>query len=344
MSLIQSEMTLNFDLFMSIGIGIGLAIAVIGLHAVAATMLRARVQRAKGLEAHGYSDVPPRRGDYPIWAALGLWSLSTLGYVVIWQILVPDFPLPFLLLLVLFWTPLVSYMSARMFGLTGRGLEIPYVHQATFILSGYKGVDIWFAPVPYFDLGWAAQTFREVELTGIRMKSILKAEVFLFVLMLVFSFTYWSFFWRASQIPSSQYPYAQTFWPLFAFYHCLWATATMEQAGGQPTFLIQALKFDVIGYAGVGAVALGLLFAALRIPQLWFYGVATGFPLATWFIIPTFIGAILGRYYFARRFGADRWRRYAPVLLAGYTCGLGLIGMTAIGLTIIFRAVRSLPF
>ncbi|UCC67750.1 MAG: peptide transporter [Armatimonadota bacterium] len=344
MSLIQSEMTLNFDLFMSIGIGIGLAIAVIGLHAVAAATLKARVQRAKGLPTQTYADVPPGRGDYPIWAALGAWSLSTLGYVVLCRILVPDFPLIFLLLFAFFWTPLVSYMSARMMGLTGRPLEIPYVTQATFILSGYKGVDIWFAPVPYFDVGWAAQQFREVELTGVRMKSILKAEVFLLVLMLVFSFTYWSFFWRGSQIPSSQYPYAQTFWPLYAFYHCLWATATTDQAGEGPTFLIQALKFDVIGYAGAGALAVYVAFTALRIPALWFYGLATGFPWATWWIIPTFIGAILGRYYFARRFGPERWRRYTPVLAAGYTCGLGLIGMTAIGLTIIFKAVRSLPF
>jgi hypothetical protein len=38
------------------------------------------------------------------------------------------------------------------------------------------------------------------------------------------------------------------------------------------------------------------------------------------------------------------WNRYTPVLAAGYTCGVGLIGMVSIGLTIIFKAVRSLPF
>jgi hypothetical protein len=322
-------------LFMSIGIGIGLAIALIGLHAVAAAILRARVRRARGLQAHGYGEVPPGRGDYPIWAALGVWSFSTLCYVAIWHWLVPDFSPIFLLVLLFVWSPLISYMSGRMVGLTG---------QATFILSGYKGVGIWFAPLPGLDVGLATQRFREVELTGMRMISVVKAEAFVLVLMLVASFAYWSFFWHGSQIPSSQYPYSQTFWPLYAFYQCLWATATQPQAGAQPTYLLQALRFNVIGYAGAGALAAYLLFTALRVPTLWFYGLATGFTVSTWWLIPAFTGAMLGRYYFARRFGARRWMQYTPVLAAGYTCGLGMIGMAAIGLTVIFRAVRSLPF
>ena len=34
--------------------------------------------------------------------------------------------------------------------------------------------------------------------------------------------------------------------------------------------------------------------------------------------MPTFIGAWLGRRYFAERFGLDNWRMYTPVLLAGF--------------------------
>jgi hypothetical protein len=162
--------------------------------------------------------------------------------------------------------------------------------------------------------------------------------------MLVFSFAYWSFFWRSSQIPSSQYPYAQTFWPINAFYQCLWATATDPTVGERPTHLIRALKFNVIGLAGASALGLYVVFAALKLPALWFYGIAAGFPYSMWWATPMFIGALLGRYYFARRFGVATWARYTPVLAAGYTCGVGLIGMVSIGLTIIFKAVRSLPF
>jgi hypothetical protein len=344
MSLIQTEMAVGFDLYMSIGIGLALAIAVIGFYTVIGQSLRARIRRSEGLQSHGYADVPPGRGDFPIWLALAAWTFSTICYIVLAHALVPNFSLAFLIAFAFLWTPMISYMSARFLGLAGRTVEVPYVAQATFILSGYKGVDIWFAPVPFFDHGWAAQRFREVELTGTRMVSVVKAEAFLLVIMLVFSFIYWSFYWRSSQIPSSQYPYAQTYWPLAAFYQCLWATATVPSPTGQPTFLIKALKFPIIAYAGGASLALYLVLIALRVPALWFYGFITGFPANTAWWVPTFIGALLGKYYFGRRFGARRWMQYSPVLAAGYACGIGLIGMFSIGLTIIFKAVRSLPF
>ena len=41
-------------------------------------------------------------------------------------------------------------------------------------------------------------------------------------------------------------------------------------------------------------------------------------------------GALLGRYYFLKKYG-PMWRQYAPVLLAGFSCGMGLCGMFAMG-------------
>ena len=344
MSVIQTEIAVSFDLYMSTGIGVSLAIAAIGIYTVVRALVRARVARARGEQARGYQEVPAGRGDFPIALGLVAWAIPAACYVGLAHYLVPKFPMYWLVFFAFIWTPLISYISARMYGLTGQPVSIPYVQQAVFILSGYKHVDIWFAPVNMADHGWAAQQFREVELTGTKMVSVVKAEAFLLVLMLVFSFIYWSFFWKSSQIPSSQYPYAQTFWPVSAFYQCLWATSTDPEAGGQASFLLKAIKFPVIGYAGASGLALYLLLSALKVPSLWFYGLASGFGAATTWSIPSFLGACLGRYYFARRFGRERWRRYTPVLAAGYACGVGLIGMLAIGLTIIFKAVRSLPF
>lgn len=343
MGLIQSEMTLNFDLFMSIGIGISLAIAVVGFYTVFATLAKARAQRARGEhQVRNFRDVPAGRGDFPLWIAGLAWFLSTTFYVWLCHYLVPNFPIIWFMLAAYIWTPIVSYISARMYGLVGQPLSIPMVQQATYILSGYKGVDIWFAPFPFDDYGWVAQSFREVELTGTKIISVVKAEAFLLVLMLVFSFVYWSFFWKSSEIPSSQYPYVQMYWPLNAFYRCLWATATSPDS--KSSFLMEAIKFPVIGYAGAGAMALYGALALFKVPSLWFYGLAAGFTWPTTSTISMFIGAMLGRHYFAKRFGREQWRRYAPVLAAGYACGVGLIGMVSIGLTIIFKAVRSLPF
>lgn len=343
MNLIQSEMTTGFDLFMSIGIGISLAIAVIGIYTVITTLLKARVQRAKGGPSRSYADVPKGRGDFSLSLAVGVWAVTTAIYVIVGHILVPRFNVLYFIAAAFVWTPIVSYISARMYGLTGQPVSIPYVRQATFILSKYQGIDIWFAPFPMADHGWAAASFREVELTGTKVTSVVKAEAFLLVFMLIASFAYWSFFWKTSPIPSSQYPYVQMYWPLDAFYTCLWATATDPKHSGS-TFLLQAIKFPIIGYAGGGALALYIAMSALKIPVFWFYGFVGGFTSNTLGAFPTFIGALLGRHYFARRFGLERWRQYTPVLAAGYFCGVGLIGMVSIGLTIIFKAVRSLPF
>ena len=66
----------------------------------------------------------------------------------------------------------------------------------------------------------------------------------------------------------------------------------------------------------------------------------------TWphFAIPQFVGAILGRRVFRRRFGAVKWRAYEPILLAGYSCGMGLIGMTSIAIALISKAVSQIVF
>ena len=56
------------------------------------------------------------------------------------------------------------------------------------------------------------------------------------------------------------------------------------------------------------------------------------------------LGALLGRYVLSRRFGEAQWYGYAPILLAGYSCGVGLIGMTAIAIALISKAVSQVVF
>jgi xanthosine utilization system XapX-like protein len=40
-----------------------------------------------------------------------------------------------------------------MVGLTGQFVGIPFVQEGTFILSGYKGTALWFAPIPIHNYG-----------------------------------------------------------------------------------------------------------------------------------------------------------------------------------------------
>ena len=107
---------------------------------------------------------------------------------------------------------------------------------------------------------------------------------------------------------------------------------------------------DTTGYMSpeeYGALFAGAAYGATLLfkwPLLFFYGFIGGIGNLPHNTIPTMIGALLGRYYFAKRFGLERWQLYTPVLLAGFACGTGLIGMAAIALALIAKTVNYLPF
>jgi len=344
MDFIQTGIATGIDFWMSIGIGIAFAIAIIGFFAVGKSLLKGRCDRREaGLV------IPPGRGDFPLWLGVLMWFVATTGTVILCHKLIPRFPLWILLVFGYAWTPFNSYVSARLQGITGRGVGIPFLREAAFILSGYKGIDIWFAPIPLHDYGASAQAFREFELTGTKFTSIIKAQIFMFFLLTFCSFLFWSFYWRLGPIPSPTYAYAQTFWPMNATMQALWVTATREQK----SFLLEAIKTPVLDPSRpplvesglVGGLALyGILVGIFKMSHMWFYGLVGGIGGAPHASIPMAIGAVLGRFYFAKRFGFRTWQLYGPVLLAGYACGTGLIGMFSIALAIIFKAVRVLPY
>jgi hypothetical protein len=251
------------------------------------------------------------------------------------------FPLWIVAFYGLIWTPLNSYISARMIGLTGSGVSFPFLNQAVVLRSGYSQPDIWFAPLPLNDYGGQAQRFREIELTGTKFTSILKLELFMLPLILITSFLYWGFLWHTTEIPSPQFPYAQKLWPQSAVQFAIWTQINVK---GGANWALKALKIPLIesGF-GVGMLLFGLT-KLFNWPLLFFYGLIGGMGNMPHFTIPTFVGSMLGRYYFAKRFGAERWQMYTPVLLAGFACGVGLIGMAAIALALISKTVNYLPF
>ena len=57
----------------------------------------------------------------------------------------------------------------------------------------------------------------------------------------------------------------------------------------------------------------------------------------------TFIGALIGHFYFKRKMGL-RWRQYIPVVSAGFACGMGLITTVGVGITFLSKAAIQLPF
>lgn len=335
-----TDMALSVDIYISIGIGVGLVVAVLGISSVIRAFIKRRTGAQKTFE-------PPEnvrgRGEMALWKALAIWTASSAGYVILCHILVPGFPLWILIGFGFILSPLLSYISARMYGITGSptGVSFPLVREGSFILSGHRGVDIWFAPVPYFNHGAGAQTFKMLELTRTKFIGFVKMTVLVFFLTLFTSFLFWALIWRMGPIPSAMYPYVQKMWPFFAKFKALWAVSTLE---GGKSWLVEAITIGKVASGfGIGCLVYGVI-AVAGAPTGLFYGLVGGIALWPHYTIVLMIGALLGRYYFARKLGAETWRRYTPVLTAGYYCGVGLIGMAAAAFALIGKAVTPLTF
>jgi hypothetical protein len=329
----------SIDVWLSFGIGTAFAVAFIGFYKIGRSWLDALRIGRRGI---GFGKPPAGRGDVKAYWPLLLFFICTTGYVVLCRHLVPRFPIWFVILYGYFWTPLESYINARMIGLTGQFVGFPMIREATFIFSGYKGVDIWFAPIPLGNYGATAQKFREVELTGTKLTSVVKAEALMFPIMMVCSFIFWSFVWRLNPIPSVAYPYTQKFWDFQALQQWLWYSATT--VGGSTEMFQRAIKPLVItGGLGFGLGAYGVL-TRIGWPVMLIYGFIRGIGTFPHVVIPQLGGALLGRYYFAKRFGKQEWQRYTPVLAAGFSCGTGLVGMLAIAFALVSQSVSQMPF
>ncbi len=332
----------NFDFYMSFGIGLGLAIAAVGIWSV----LRSLGQSGSG-QRRNFKDLlkpPPGRGDFNFWISIGIYVFSTLAYIALCVRLVPNFPWIFFLGYGFVYTPLVSYITARMEGIAGQFVSLPLVREASFIAGakffGYQGIEIWYAPIPIHNYGEATVHFRQIELTGTSIRGIIKAEIVVFPVVMVASLLFSQFIWRLAPIPSSSYHYAQELWHLQALNTLLMQTSTLE---GDSLFF-QALNAGyVFSGLGFGLLAYALL-NLLGLPILLIYGVVRGLGQSTPHgLILEVVGAFLGRFFFLKRYGT-MWRQYAPVLLAGFSCGMGLTGMFAMGFTLILKSLGRLAY
>ena len=117
-------------------------------------------------------------------------------------------------------------------------------------------------------------------------------------------------------------------------------TSTIE---GNSLFFQALNALYVLSGLGFGVVTYVIL-SFLGLPVMLIYGVVRGLgQSAPHGLILEVFGALLGRYFFFNRYGA-MWRQYAPVLLAGFSCGMGLTGMLAMGFTLILKSLSRLAY
>lgn len=330
----------NVDFYFSFGIGISLAIAVAGIVNVVKQMRESSLRKKKG-ERSKYT-VPEGRGDIKGSAIIAVYVVSTMLYVIVSGFLI-EWHRGVMLVMLFYgfiYTPLISYVTARMEGIAGQVVTIPMVREASFILSGYKGVAVWFLPIPMHNYGVATVSYRTCELTGTKFWSMWKTQIIFTPIVLVSSLFFANYIWGLGAVPGPQYPYTQMMWEFMAENQCIVYTATM---GGYSTFQKAFVPAYLLTGLGVGSLAFGMM-SWFGWPIFLVFGIVRGFGQTyPHYILPQFIGALLGRYYFHKRFG-KQWRQYIPVVVAGFGCGSGLVSMVAVGITFLGKSVIQLPF
>ncbi len=331
----------NVDFYFSFQIGLAIAIALAGIISVARSFFK-KAREKKDARQKDVLSVPPGRGDIPTWAIVLCYVTITMlyilvgGYLINWHrgVIVVLFILGFV------YTPLISYVTARLEGMVGQAVEVPFIREASLIFSGYRGVACWFIPMPQANYGLMTVFYRKCELLGTKFTSIWKAKLFLYPIIVIASFVFMNFIWGLAEIPSAVYPFAQKMWELNANNACIMYSATLGE--------YSAFEDAFNGwYVSIGAGFGGMLFAILSflgLPIFMVYGVVRGLgQTAPFIVVPQFIGALIGRYYFRRKLG-KRWRQYVPVLAAGYACGAGLVTTLGVGITFLSKAVVQLPY
>lgn len=337
----------NIDFYFSFQIGIAVAIALIGFWQVWRGLQKAARRRASPDSSR---PIPEGRGDIRTWIVVACYFLVTIVYIAVSAFLLhwhhgqwtPGIRniIVILFLLGFVYTPVISYVTARLEGMVGQAVEVPMIREAALILSGYKGVACWFLPIPMANYGQMTVFYRQCELTGTKFSSIWKTQIILYPIILISSIFFMDFIWGLGEVPSGAYPYAQKMWELNAQNQCITYSATL----GEYSIFEEAFNWR---YLACGSVFSLILFGAMDTfgaPIMLTYGVVRGLGQSMpHSIIPQLIGALIGRYYFQKRLGKT-WRQIIPVVAAGFACGMGLIATVGVGITFISKAEISLPF
>ena len=347
----------NVDFYLSFTLGITFFIAFLGLAQAFWPILKQSIARRRRRRAvagkkeeltawQRLNRVDRARGDISAWLSLGIYIASTLTYLSVSAYLVNisgegPFPWLFFIGYGFVYTPLMGYAAAKVEGMAGQHIGVPYIKEATIILSGYRGVAIWYAPIPRHNYAMTVKDFRIIELTGTKLTSVIKTDLVALPIMVLSVIGFSGIIWSQAPLNSSQYRYVQEVWDLMSRNHALIISSTLE---GQRTMFFEALRGEYLAYGFFGAGGLYAVLSAFGLPVLLVFGMVRGLgqtnPAG---LVPQFVGALLGRFYFRKKFGT-MWLRYTPGLYAGYTCGVGLVGMIAVAIRLIASSIAPLPY
>ncbi|MEM2465425.1 MAG: hypothetical protein QXL85_07450 [Candidatus Bathyarchaeia archaeon] len=260
---------------------------------------------------------------------------STSVAIIIFHILVPEFPLWILVFLTMGWSFLATTVSAESAGVTFGGFWVPYLKEFTIYYSGYRDVDAWFGrDFMLLSLGGANITgmLKMGSLCGVRPNEYLKGYLITVIATVIFGFLYVNILWQAAPIPSYSYPFTVSGWPIMALELVRWNK-----------WLWMGILFKTPVILGSFVTGFALCVIANVLHLYWLpISILTGISMMPSIVLGQFIGGLINQI--APRFLGRWWEDNKRLLLVGIAIGDG-IGIT-IGtvLLIISRSMWMLPY
>ena len=348
---LDTQIANSLDVWMSVGIGAAISVALTGIwFAVKAS--RSSGRKGGAFDWKALKSPPTGRGDYSFALAVLLFLLAGAGFVLLVHGTVnlgwlggmakprkEWFPLWILIVFAFAWTPVNSYINAKLSGIGGQSVSLPFVREGSFLLSGYRHPDIWMAPIPLHDFSYAATLFKQLELTRVNFRSLVKVEILSATVLTVAGLIYWSYIWHLGPVPSDEFPFAREMWPYLAKNTALWVSA-LGEGNNQ---VLSAIRPDLVLGSAAGFTVLFAVFGWLGIPAAFYYGAVGGVGQFPHVAITMLLGLAL-RFAVARRLGADNLRQYAPVMLTGFVAGFGIAGMIIVGVVLLKTAITALAY
>ena len=340
----------QIDFYFSVVIGLLVGVTLISIFQTIKQMVRLQMERRRlRREMHNQGQLasvwatPPGRGDWSITLCVVGYFIASTVLMLVCKWLVPDFPWWFLAMLVYFYTPLITYLNARIKGMAGQHIEVPLIREAIVLVSGARGIAPWLAPIPKWDYSRIPNELRTLELTGTKVSSLFKSWAFATPALFILSFAFWSFLWKDAPIPGQMYPAARQLMDFQAKQKAiLWSATTGEK--GSATLFSRAFKMD---YA-VGGLAFAIgsyaVLALFGLPTILLFGLARGYAVIPHFIMLEFFGALIARFVLYKKFGKQKFLRAMPIVVAGVAVGTGLVGMGCVALKLIQSAISQSPF
>jgi len=273
------------------------------------------------------------RGELPLWIILSLF-LGASAVIVLMIALLTQFPIWIGIILTVGWSFLASMIAARSVAVSGFQIAVPYVHEATMLASGYKGVDIWFAPMGSSGgAAWWTGWFKLSELMETNYRDLIKGQLIASGLAVVFSFVFVSLFWSIAPIPSQLYPAVDIYWPVNVIMSGLWITGSVVG--------VQNALPMVLGTSAVGAiVAIGSEFLKIPFSLIGFaIGASTPLPTAVTALVGGVFGLALQKVY-----GGPWYKENKTTVAAGLILGSSLAIVIGVAIAMILKGGWILPY